>query len=896
MAPFPLRAYSEFMPPPWVGVKPYAPARTGIAGLGGDDFEISEYERAHELERGLARIGEHVVRELGALMRGSTHALSRTILDGNPAWPDELAKAAIEDDPIALLLPVALSRTQDDLGNVRWTLFGASHEGPEAAFWRSVTTPRALGELLAWLGVGPDVRILGDAPAALRHLCVDDADRGTLVTFRPFAALPARVRAAYLARELALVPCPASLIFFHHAGYLTLAKALPHAMQIPLLHLFPRIEASCTIRVPQSGWLDETGGGGHRVVDRVRRTHRWERVERDERDGADNKFTDKVSTALFSTDPDVIGLYDKPMARNAQIWSEAYELLLDGPRADRAAIDRARAAVDRGGRFGYRFVFPPMRAGLRALYWHLPVVARAHEQSALVLPLADGPKGFVTAERDGAPAIVLAPRLADRPAHYAAATQYEREPGRARYTTSHNARKLLELRDLVGESLPPSFARASLRIPRAMSVEQWLAALPADADDRAAGARLATALRETLAPPSDDDPGAPITLEASASRAFEEGVWRRIAELSEGEWRQKENGDGIDAAVNRGKHGGPAAKKAKLHVSERRDLEALGDHLRALHRQLIEKHGMTGRAQVIDHAFAWETDFDYPWMHGWAKNREAPSERNLVVVIPGRDRGEAVIMGDHYDTAYMEDVYDPDRGGDGLRAPAAGADDNCSASTALLAAADALLPLARDGKLLRDVWLVHLTGEEFPADSLGARAIVQALVEGGVPWAPQAIVTGAYILDMVGHNNDKHKDVFQISPGEGAASARLALHAHRATERWNRLAAARNARDRAGLARAARMPNGAQPPPPFAHLALRGEVRVEWEPRSSLYNTDGQVFSDCGVPVVLFMENYDIDRTGYHDTLDTMANIDLDYCAAVIAIAIESVAIAAMTP
>ena len=44
---------------------------------------------------------------------------------------------------------------------------------------------------------------------------------------------------------------------------------------------------------------------------------------------------------------------------------------------------------------------------------------------------------------------------------------------------------------------------------------------------------------------------------------------------------------------------------------------------------------------------------------------------------------------------------------------------------------------------------------------------------------------------------------------------------------------------------------------------------------------------------VLFMENYDINRTGYHDTHDTMANIDLDYGAAVAAITIESVARAA---
>ena len=74
-----------------------------------------------------------------------------------------------------------------------------------------------------------------------------------------------------------------------------------------------------------------------------------------------------------------------------------------------------------------------------------------------------------------------------------------------------------------------------------------------------------------------------------------------------------------------------------------------------------------------------------------------------------------------------------------------------------------------------------------------------------------------------------------------------------------------------------------------AHLRLAGEVRPEWDPRSALYNTDGQIFSDVGVPVVLFMENYDISRKGYHDTHDTMKNIDLDYAAALTAIAIETV-------
>ena len=75
--------------------------------------------------------------------------------------------------------------------------------------------------------------------------------------------------------------------------------------------------------------------------------------------------------------------------------------------------------------------------------------------------------------------------------------------------------------------------------------------------------------------------------------------------------------------------------------------------------------------------------------------------------------------------------------------------------------------------------------------------------------------------------------------------------------------------------------------------AVNGEVRTHLDPRSTLFNTDGQAFSDIGVPVVLFMENYDISRVGYHDTHDNMTLIDLDYGAAFAAIAIESVARAA---
>ena len=111
----------------------------------------------------------------------------------------------------------------------------------------------------------------------------------------------------------------------------------------------------------------------------------------------------------------------------------------------------------------------------------------------------------------------------------------------------------------------------------------------------------------------------------------------------------------------------------------------------------------------------------------------------------------------------------------------------------------------------------------------------------------------------------------------------LAYQAHLANEIWNESVPVLEQAARARRA-AARPPQPARRGDPgggAVPAALRGEVRARHDPRSTLYNTDGQIFSDAGVPCVLFMENYDINRTGYHDTHDTMENIDLDYGAAV---------------
>ena len=914
---FPLRAYSELMPPPYVGLKPYTPTRAHAAATCGisrpDGLDVDEYEQAHDLEPGLDRIAEVLLHELGKLVRGEPHALSRTLLADNPAWPAELAAAAragaLGHDPLVLLCPLALSRSQDDKGNTRWTLFGASHDGPLAACLHGLDEAK-LADLVRWAGTSGDAWAIlaapDEVPAALRpRLITDDApvaDLRALVTVRPFAALPAAVRAAYLAGALVLLPSPAVLVLFEHPRYRALGRELPRAMQIPLLHLFPRVEGSCAIRIPQSGWLDEAdatgataGAHGHKIVAHLTRTHRWQRVARDADVHGDGAYTDRVSVALFSTTPEAIDLYDKPIARNAQIWTDAYTLLLDGPLATRAQLLHASGVVDVGGRFGYRMYYPPMRAGLRELFWHVPVIARAGHGR-----YPDAPLGYVSAERPGAAPLVLAPHLLARPAHVAAARTFGRDPGRARYTTSQNIRKLLEAHALLGP-ITPAHARALLHVGRDVTLDAWLADLGAHATVPGAGAQIAATLRAGIVEDSAALVGPPRVLATLGTRVVEEQIWTTIAHLAHGAFRMKNDADGI--AVNRGRHGGPAAQAAHVHASERRDLEALGDHLHARYRALIAAAGMTGRAECVDHVFRWETDFDFAWMEGWAKNQVAPAERNIVCMIPGKNRDQAIVMGDHYDTAYMEDVYYAETGGDQLRAPAAGADDNHSATTALLLAAERLLALAAAGALERDVWLVHLTGEEYPADCMGARALAQGLVERSLRFVAEdgaarevghVEVVGAFVLDMIGHNTERERDVFMIAPGEGVGSARLARRAHHANVRWNQLAAAWNAApDRAGLGRATRVPDGARPsapPPPFAHLSLRGEIRVEWEPRSALFNTDGQIFSDVGIPCVLFMENYDISRKGYHDTHDTMANIDLDYCAALTAIAIETVA------
>lgn len=950
---FPIPAYSEFMPGPYVGIKPYGDLDPFMLlpkdPLG---WRVSEYQEAHQLRPGLEQIGRHLLLELRKLVNGR-HGFSKALLSGNPYWPETLAAraAALKHEHYVVLLPLALSRTMDDKGRVRWTLFGSSEQGPARGFWQSFRSgpgrerPEDDGlaifqSLLTRVyGVPPDeaadlrragFRILPMTPdpdfpgwseepfpswAEDYMIGKRNSLRGVryILTFRPFEYIPPAVQEAYLSGEVHLLPFPGSLIFFGHSGYRKLARALPRAMQIPLLLLFPGNHAAPVgMRVLQSGWLEEPHPHGAPVaphthgpvVSHVKRTHRWNRTPRDVDELALATYQDRVVDALFSAEPEHLGLYGKPMARNVQIWTTDYRLLLDGPAQGRTHIEEAARALGNGGHFGYRFLFPPMRVGLYDVYWHRPLMAFQAPGAPQPEIIFEGPSGYLTAHPPATGAspergpVEFWPRLDRRPLHLAAVELFEHEPGHRRHTTTYNVRKLLEAHELFDAGpLVRSYARQLLTIPKESTLDQWLESLPARAADPERGRRLAQALRERIQaqdPPLEVDPKTrlprSLTFGETARRTFEERYWGTIVRLSDGPFVHKNN---ADLAGNR--------------VDSRavRDLEALGDYLHEYYRNLIAKHEMEHRALVGDHWFRWTTDFDFLWSEGWSLNQVGGGrERNIVVVIPGLDRGSAVIMGDHYDTAYMEDVYEKKQNIAPQRAAAAGADDNHSATAALMLAADVLLPLSRAGKLKHDVWLVHLTGEEFPSDCLGTRNLVQRLVERNFAihvnnqgWIDLSgvRVRGAYILDMVAHNNDHQRYVFQISPGEGSDAARLALRAHLANERWNRSVSIWNrARSTAGPYK--RVETGIDPPAIAPHPPLYGEIRPSWHFSSSLYNTDGQIFSDAGIPVVLFMECYDITRKGYHDTQDTMKNIDLDYGSALVSIAIESVADVAVNP
>ncbi len=230
-------------------------------------------------------------------------------------------------------------------------------------------------------------------------------------------------------------------------------------------------------------------------------------------------------------------------------------------------------------------------------------------------------------------------------------------------------------------------------------------------------------------------------------------------------------------------------------------------------------------------------------------------QSNLIAILRGRlaTANRPVLLADHIDTALCEVSFAKT----GQRLSVAGADDNVGATAALLRAAAVLRELPRE----HDIWLVHLTGEEFPSDDLGARLFVQELLRR------QTDIMGLLLLDMIGHRPARGS-AFQLNPGglfeAGAASVRLAQLARTLT--------------------------GRAAPTLSPHLLPVADLR------NYLYNTDGLIFAETGFPVVLFnevMNRYEVSRGGYHDLSDTPERFDLAYAADIAKVAITTAAVLA---
>jgi hypothetical protein len=231
-------------------------------------------------------------------------------------------------------------------------------------------------------------------------------------------------------------------------------------------------------------------------------------------------------------------------------------------------------------------------------------------------------------------------------------------------------------------------------------------------------------------------------------------------------------------------------------------------------------------------------------------------QTNLIAVIKGSlppERNRPVLLGDHIDTAFCEDEYDRTS----RRISAPGADDNVSATATLLRAAEIL----KGARPLHDIWLTHFTGEEFPADDLGAREFLGRLLKN------KQDIGGLVLMDLIGWRA-RGTTFFQVNPGDNQASLMLAAVVFDAAKALK--------------------------------SRFTPKLRPRFDPRSYLYNTDGLLFSDMGFPVVLLNEHMNrlenLNRVGYHHTTDTSRKIDWEYVTTVAKTAIETAARLAKTP
>ena len=281
---------------------------------------------------------------------------------------------------------------------------------------------------------------------------------------------------------------------------------------------------------------------------------------------------DKLAHVLFSTAAEDLGLYGKPMARNAQIWTHDFRCCwtVRGPRP--TSWPAAAERLAEGGLFGYRMLYPAMRVGRHEVYWHRPLVAyfdprrrRAGRAARRPAGLSDGlrrPTG-----RGWIRPVELWPRLLARPLHQAALRLFTPT------TSSTTGRRCSTSASC---STPGSCSgggrcrqlRPAVAHPAEGRVAGRLAAVAAggtSADGAAAG-RAAALLEPSLRGGASDGaaavlrrsrrrpartphvPPPSLTLRSHGPPVVREAYWKTIARLAAGRYVNKDNADCVHDA------------------------------------------------------------------------------------------------------------------------------------------------------------------------------------------------------------------------------------------------------------------------------------------------------------------------------------------------------------
>ena len=222
-------------------------------------------------------------------------------------------------------------------------------------------------------------------------------------------------------------------------------------------------------------------------------------------------------------------------------------------------------------------------------------------------------------------------------------------------------------------------------------------------------------------------------------------------------------------------------------------------------------------------------------------------QTQLIAKIPGTNPALApVLVADHVDTAFSEN-----EAAKRIFVAVPGADDNATGTAAVLRTAAVL----KDRAPKRSIWLVHFTGEEFPADDLGARALVSEML------GDRQDIYGLVLVDMIGFAGEMQAQ-YQLSAGNHSNSLAIASMALDASA--------------------------------DVSPQLNPQLRTRFDDRSYLYNTDGVIFTENGYGVVLFNENLNyytrLLRAAYHDMTDTSNKVNFDYAVAITKVIVETTA------